>query len=103
MTNKKHQKGIWIRSNKTFYYLESGALLLGLNHLERLKGTLISKGLIKSHSFERITERDIPYKYMTVGEAQEAEITIQPIFLSPNVKKAWQERKADSKDGLWSK
>lgn len=88
--------GVWVRANKTFYYLETGGHLAN-NPLDRIMKSLIQRGII---TLEPVPSsiRTEPYKYMTLAEAKENEFKTEPVYLSPHIKKVLEQEKVEQSE-----
>ena len=85
--------GLWCRSDNTFYFLESGPIVV-TNTVDRLKKVLVARSIIKFDiTGTRLHEE--PYKMMTKKEALEKKFEIKPIYINAHVKKIM-EQKAES-------
>lgn len=77
-------QGLWCRSDKKFYYLETGIHSVR-NPLDRIKATLITRGaLVYDIMGTRLHEE--PVVKMTWAEAEERGYENEAIFLNPHVK-----------------
>jgi hypothetical protein len=77
--------GIWLRENKTFYYLET--LIHSVrNPLDRIKGTLIAQGLLSLSERVGVVHEE-PFIKMTWAEAEEKGYKVEVIYLNDHVKK----------------
>ena len=76
-------QGLWCRKNKTFYYLESGNHSIR-NPLDRIKTTLISRGLL-SWSVSGTKLHEEPIIKMSWAEADERGYTAEPIYFNQHV------------------
>lgn len=77
-------QGLWCRKNKTFYYFESGAHSIR-NPLDRIKTTLISRGLLAwSTAGTKLHEE--PIIKMSWAEAEERGYKVEPIYFNNHVR-----------------
>ena len=86
--------GIYLHSNKTFYYLEGGSNYIG-NSLDRVRKTLIQRNLILPEINTNYARS--PYDIISYGDAHRNDYLLQPIFLSQHIKKLYDENKQDLK------
>jgi hypothetical protein len=78
-------QGLWCRANKTFYYLETGVHSVR-NPLDRIKGVLMTKGLLEwSISGTKLNEE--PIKKMSWADAEERGYAVQVLYLNAHVQK----------------
>ena len=85
MEPDKDTQGIYVRSQKTFYYYVTGAGQ-NPNAMYRLKSALLAKGLL---SYVRENPRDTTplYKVMTYADALDKGVDVQPIYVNDHVRK----------------
>ena len=87
---EKTTVGLWCRSDKTWYYLESG-VASQLNATARIQSALIAKGkIVYDPTGTKLNEE--PFKVMTYAEALEKEYKVKPIFLNPHIKKIHEQK-----------
>ncbi len=80
----RKQTGVYCKKDRTFYYLETGAIHLS-NTTSRVISTLKSRGLIVQTTD---TKGDYElFEIMTIGEAIDKEFAIKRIYLNHHVKK----------------
>jgi hypothetical protein len=92
--------GIYCLKDKTFYYLESGKVYVS-NTIDRIKKTLISRGLIEfSPESHHLSQN---YKIVTCRDAKLEDYTMQPIYISANVRKYLEENTEKEATGSWGK
>ena len=75
--------GIFVRQEKKFYYLESGAVFIS-NTVDRLKKALSKRNLIKFNpqgAFLDTTD----YQVITCSEAQLSDYEMIPIYISKHI------------------
>ena len=92
MSNKK--MGVYIHSNKTFYYLEAGTNYIG-NSLDRVRKTLIQRNLILPEINTNYAKS--PYDIISFEEAHRQDYNIEPIFLSAHIKRLYEGNKTHLK------
>lgn len=77
-------QGLWCRKDKTFYYLETGVHSVR-NPLDRIRSTLITKGLVDI-DITGIRLHEEPLLKMTMAEAEERDYQVEAIYLNPHVR-----------------
>lgn len=77
--------GIYCVRDKKFYYLESGKVHVA-NTIDRLKQTLIKRGLIE-FTDKSFLDTDA-YKVLTCRDAKLADHELVPIYISNHVRKS---------------
>ena len=80
--SKQTDLGIYIKSNKTFYYLEYGENYVQ-NTLDRVKKALIQRNLINALPADNY--RDSQYEVFSYKEAHDNSLNMQPIYISKHV------------------
>lgn len=93
--------GIFVPSNKTFYYLESGDIYVS-NTLERLKTILTKRGILKL-DITKIKAESTPHKIMTVTEAKINDLALEPIYISKHVQGLFTDKTELLKKSKWGK
>jgi hypothetical protein len=73
--------GIYLFSDKTFYYLEAGDNFIG-NTLDRVRKTLIQRGKIVGLVE---TPHKQSYEMITVKEARARDLKMQPVYISKHI------------------
>lgn len=86
--------GIYCLANKKFYYLETGKVYVA-NTIDRLKKTLVKRGLIEFSDQSFINTED--YKVISCREAKLSDLEMNPIYISNHVKKTIEENKESKK------
>lgn len=88
--------GIYIQEEKIFYYLEAGDNYIG-NTIDRIKKTLIQRGLIKivSGNFT-----DPGYRILSKEEASKNSYEMKPIFISKHVEAIFKEKQNKESKGF---
>ena len=77
--------GLWCRSNKTFYFLESGLHSIR-NPLDRIRNSLVTRGLVPLEpTGTKLNEE--PLVKMSMAEAEERGYDIDCLYLNPHVQK----------------
>lgn len=74
--------GIYVNSEKKFYYLESGDNYVA-NTVDRIKKALIARGVIKTPTGASYAPQG--YEIMSCLQARVKEFTVVPIYISKNV------------------
>ena len=93
MPNNKSM-GVYVHSNKTFYYLEAGTNYIG-NSLDRVRKTLIQRSLILPDINTNYAKS--PYDIISFEEAHKQDYDIEPIFLSSHIKSLYGKNKTKLK------
>ena len=86
--------GIYIYETKVFYYLEAGDNYIG-NTLERVRKTLIQRGLIVPNLNTNYSQPS--YKIVSCKEAEKEGYEFKPIFLSKHIKDIYLSKNTNSK------
>jgi hypothetical protein len=93
---KDNDMGIYLFSDKTFYYLEAGNNYIG-NTLDRVRKTLIQRNLIPG----LLDNPSKPaYEIMSCKDAARKDLNMKPIFISKHVENLFnskQEKKGSFK------
>ena len=84
MSNDK-DLGIYLQTEKVFYYLEGGNNYIG-NSVERVRKTLIQRGLILP-SIGNLTSID--YTVVSIKYAKNNNYNMKAIYLSKHIKKIY--------------
>lgn len=95
MINEK-DLGIYIKSNKTFYILETGSIVIS-SHVTRIKKALIQKNLI-TMTDTSYTDSD-QYEVLTYKEAKSKEYNVEKLYLNSHIRKHFENEK--SEDTNW--
>jgi hypothetical protein len=85
--------GVYIPSNKTFYYLEAGENYIG-NSIDRIKKALIQRNLILPDLNTNYSKSS--YSIIKYEEANQSGYNIEPIFLSQHIKALYQKNNSAS-------
>ena len=86
--------GIYVHSNKTFYYLEGGSNYIG-NSLDRVRKALIQRDLIIPEFNTNYAKS--PYDIVSYSDAYKNDYLLQPIFLSQHIKQLYDKNKGTLK------
>ena len=86
--------GIWIRENRTFYYLETGAVPVTFNG-DKIRSTLISRGILKLNPQFKLVKNEEPYLQMTLRQAQDKEYKIEKFYLNKHIEASVKAREAE--------
>ena len=81
--SKNTDLGIYLKSNKTFYYLEYGENYVQ-NTLDRVRKTLIQRNLINGLNTNNV--RDNQYEIISFKQAHDNSLEMVPIYISNHVK-----------------
>jgi|14BtaG_2_1085337.scaffolds.fasta_scaffold00028_70 hypothetical protein len=93
-------QGLWCRSDKTFYFLETGHHSVR-NPLDRIRNTLTTRGLVPLQT-ERLLLNEEPLLKMSLAVAQEKDYEVDWIYLNPHVQAQVEAERAGG-DGLGRK
>lgn len=85
--------GIYIKSNKTFYVLETGQVFIN-SHVTRIKKILIQKNLIKMTDTS-YTDSD-QYEVLKVKEATDQGYKVETLYLNSHIRKIHEAKKEES-------
>lgn len=85
--------GIYIKSNKTFYVLETGNVFIN-SHVTRIKKILIQKGLI-TMTDTSYTDSD-QYEVIKVKEAKEKDYTFELLYLNSHIRSIHEKKQAEN-------
>ena len=80
--SKNTDLGIYLKSNKTFYYLEYGENYVK-NTLDRVRKALIQRNLINGLNLNNT--RDVQYEIISYKEAYDNSVEMVPIYISKHV------------------
>lgn len=92
MKKKTEIKGIFVKSNKTFYYIESGPITVG-NTIDRIINSLIAKDIIQ-FTATRDEVNEEKYKMLSLADAESKGYKIETMYLSAHVKRTAPEAEA---------
>ena len=85
--------GIYLKSNKTFYVLETGNVFIN-SHVTRIKKKiLIQKSLINMTDTSYTDSEQ--YEVMKIKDAIEKDYTIQKLFLNNHIKKVYESKQQE--------
>ena len=76
--------GIWVRANKTFYWLETGPAHLKFSG-DKLKSVLMSRSILTYKVRNKTIKGEEPYLDMNLELAQEKEYAIERVFINEHV------------------
>lgn len=77
--------GLWVRENRTFYYLVTGPAQVTFNG-DKIRSVLIRRNIIHYNQGHRLTRGTEPYLQMTLEDAIDKQYDIERIFLNNHVK-----------------
>jgi hypothetical protein len=77
--------GIWVRNNRTFYWLETGPQRITFAG-DKLRGILISRSILKYKTNGIVNRGEEPYLDMTLEQAQEKGYVVERVFVNDHVK-----------------
>ena len=95
MINEK-DLGIYINSNKTFYMLETGPIVIS-SHVTRIKKILIQKNLIIMTD-SSYTDSD-QYEVLSYKQAKAKEYKVKKLYLNSHIRKNFENE--EPKDTNW--
>ena len=95
MINEK-DLGIYVNSNKTFYVLETGSIVIS-SHVTRIKKILVQKNLIIMTDTS-YTDSD-QYEVLSYKDAKNKDYKIEKLYLNSHIRKHFQNEK--SEDNNW--
>jgi len=81
--------GIYVKSQKKFYILETGSVFIN-SHVTRIKKILIQKGLI-TMTDESYTDAE-QYEVLKTKEALDKGYEMQRFFLNSHIRKTYEEK-----------
>jgi hypothetical protein len=87
--SKNTDLGIYLRSNKTFYYLEYGENYVQ-NTLDRIRKALIQRNLINGLNIDN--SRDNQYEIISYKDAHNNSLEMTPIYISKHVQSLMQNK-----------
>lgn len=85
--------GIYIKSNKTFYFLETGEVFIN-SHVTRIKKILIQKGLIIMTDTS-YTDSD-QYEVLKIKDAKEKSYKLEALYLNSHIRKVHESKQKES-------
>lgn len=91
---KQTDLGVYVKENKTFYYLEYGENYVN-NTLDRVKKTLIQRNILKTDVTNRISTYDV----ISYKEAFESSLDMTPIYISKHIQSLLEKTQTKSKKG----
>ncbi len=94
--SKNTDLGIYLKSNKTFYYLEYGENYVQ-NTLDRIRKTLIQRNLINGLNINN--SRDNQYEIISYKDAYDNSLEMTPIYISKHVQSLLQEKEKETSGG----
>jgi hypothetical protein len=98
--SKPTDLGIYLKSNKTFYYLEYGENFVQ-NTLDRLKKALVQRDLLTG--VPTVNSRDIEYEIISFKDAYDNSLEMTPIYISKHVRSLVEaSKKTTSEGGVFS-
>ena len=94
--SKKTDLGIYLKSTKTFYYLEYGENYVQ-NTLDRIRKTLIQRNLINGLNIDN--SRDNQYEIISYKDAYDNSLEMTPIYISKHVQSLIQGKEKETSGG----
>lgn len=83
--------GLFLPQEKKFYFLEAGDNWIG-NTIDRIKKTLIQRGLIKL-DFDML-QKQMNYDIMSKEEAMRKDYELVPIYISKHIQAIYENKSA---------
>lgn len=77
----ENSMGIYVLSDKTFYYLEAGPNYIG-NSVDRVRKALIHRGLIQGLLD---SPNKLQYEIISYKDAQRKDMNMKPIYISKHL------------------
>ena len=97
--SKNTDLGIYLKTNKTFYYLEYGENYVQ-NTLDRVRKALIQRNLI--NALPDNNSRDVQYEIISYKQAYDNSLEMKPIYISKHVQSLVEgEQKNESTGGSY--
>ena len=95
--SKKTDMGIYLKTTKTFYYLEYGDNYVS-NTLDRVKKALTQRNLIKG-----IMEspREQQYEIISYSDAERDDLDMVPIFISKHIQALFETKSNKKSEGVF--
>ncbi len=90
--------GIYVNSEKKFYYLESGDNYVA-NTVDRIKKALVARTIIKTPTGASYAPQG--YEIMSCLQAKAKEFVMVPIYISKNVEEAFANKSQTPKDSMF--
>lgn len=94
--SKPADLGIYIKSNKTFYYLEYGENYVQ-NTLDRIRKALIQRNLI--NAMPDNNTRDSQYEIISYKQAYDNSLKMHPIYISKHVQELMAKKESSNPSG----
>jgi hypothetical protein len=95
--SKKTDMGIYLKTTKTFYYLEYGDNYVS-NTLDRIKKALIQRNLIKGLMD---SPREQQYEIISFSDAERDDLNMAPIFISKHIQALFQTSTNKKPEGVF--
>lgn len=76
--------GVWVRANKTFYWLETGPSTVRFVG-DKIRSILMSKDILRSNVRVRTNKGEEASLDMTLEAAQEKNYTVERLFINEHV------------------
>lgn len=89
--------GIYLPSEKKFYYLEAGESWVG-NTVDRVRKALTQRGLIKIDYTS--LQKQMNYQVISLKEAEQKDYDLVPIYISKHIEQLYS-KKTKSKKGTF--
>ena len=85
---RKKDLGIYLPTEKKFYYLEAGDSWIG-NTVDRVRKALTQRNLIKIDYTS--LQKQMNYTVMSIAEAQEKDFELIPIYISKHIEEMFKQ------------
>jgi len=90
--------GIYVISEKKFYYLETGPVFV-TNTVDRIRKALVQRNIIKTQTGESYPKQQ--FDIMTIAQAKEKEYEFAAIYISKNVEEFKSKEDENNKKSSW--
>ena len=90
--------GVFCKSDKTFYYLESGENHV-INTVPRITKTLFARGIIELDADSPSTYTQ--YDVLTIKDAKAKEMKMVPIYINDHIKKMAEQKQETKQSSKW--
>ncbi len=90
--------GIYVFSEKKFYYLETGTVYV-TNTVDRIRKALVQREIIKTQTGESYPKQQ--FDILTIAQAKEKDYEFTPIYISKNIEDAKKNEQENTKKSSW--
>lgn len=94
--SKNTDLGIYLKKNKTFYYLEYGENYVQ-NTLDRVRKALIQRNLL--NALPDNNSRDVQYEIISYKQAYDNSVEMKPIYISKHVQSLMESEQKENTTG----